>query len=242
MLDYDGTLVPIAATPELAAPDEELLRLLASVAARPRTTLHVVSGRPRTVLTAWLGTLPAALWAEHGAYYRPSPGQPWESCVAVPADWMRGVDQLLEKFATSTPGSLLERKSVSVAWHYRNVQPALAAKRAHALRLELAEATRDKPIETLEGRKVIEVRFRGVSKAIVARHVRAAYGEAATVLAIGDDRTDQELFEALPASSLKVAVGAPARHANCVLRDYTAVRALLRALVTGSPAAARQIR
>jgi trehalose 6-phosphate synthase/phosphatase len=50
LLDYDGTLVPFAAVPELAAPDGALLALLARLAARPRTTVHVMSGRIRDTL------------------------------------------------------------------------------------------------------------------------------------------------------------------------------------------------
>jgi trehalose-6-phosphatase len=44
LLDYDGTLVPLVRAPELAAPDEELLALLADVARVPSVKVDVVSG------------------------------------------------------------------------------------------------------------------------------------------------------------------------------------------------------
>ncbi|MDF3052308.1 MAG: trehalose 6-phosphatase / trehalose 6-phosphate synthase, partial [Geminicoccaceae bacterium] len=47
LLDYDGTLVPYTPTPELARPDAALRELLEELARRPRTEIHVVSGRGR---------------------------------------------------------------------------------------------------------------------------------------------------------------------------------------------------
>src|SRR5439155_3971 len=72
LLDYDGTLVPHASVPELATADEPLLDLLRTLAARPRTAVHVVSGRSRESLERWLGRLPIGLHADHGFWSRPS--------------------------------------------------------------------------------------------------------------------------------------------------------------------------
>jgi trehalose 6-phosphate synthase/phosphatase len=47
LLDYDGTLVPLARSPELAAPDDGLLRLLRRLAASPGLQIDIVSGRAR---------------------------------------------------------------------------------------------------------------------------------------------------------------------------------------------------
>ena len=69
LLDYDGTLVPIADTPEQAQPDRPLLELIGALAARPRTMVLMVSGRPRDTLEAWFGHLPIELWAEHGVWW-----------------------------------------------------------------------------------------------------------------------------------------------------------------------------
>src|SRR5438552_3801868 len=74
LLDYDGTLVPHASVPELATPDEALLELLRTLAARPRTHVHVVSGRSRESLDRWLGRLPIGLHADHGFWSRPANG------------------------------------------------------------------------------------------------------------------------------------------------------------------------
>ena len=73
LLDYDGTLVPFARVPKLAAPDRDVVSLLAELATTQGIQLEIVSGRPRETLERWFGTLPIALCAEHGFWSRPSP-------------------------------------------------------------------------------------------------------------------------------------------------------------------------
>src|SRR5688572_21644834 len=119
LLDYDGTLVPIAMEPELAVPDASLMSLLAALSARPRTSLHIVSGRPRDTLQSWFGHLPASLWAEHGFWHRAADDGQWHAAAEIPPGWMRSVSPILSRFTEATPGSHIEPKSASVAWHYR---------------------------------------------------------------------------------------------------------------------------
>lgn len=231
LLDYDGTLVPIARAPELAAPDEAVLVLLTDLAARPATAVHLVSGRPRATLESWLGDLPVALWAEHGFWHRRAPTAAWEQAAALPGDWLKRVYPILEQFTTGTPGSLIEEKSASIAWHYRMAEPEFGTRQAHELRMLLGDALSNQPLEVLEGKKVIEVRLRGVSKAVVSQRVIAEQDAEATVLAIGDDRTDEDLFAALPESSVTIAVGTGRTQAKYFVDDYRAVRGLLRRLL-----------
>jgi trehalose 6-phosphate synthase/phosphatase len=231
LLDYDGTLVPIARTPDLAVPDPELLSLLAALAARSDTVLHLVSGRPRELLERWFEGLPVALWAEHGTYYRASPNRPWECTVSMPLEWLGKVLPIFEQFAAGTPGSLIERKSASIAWHYRNAPAEFGARQAHELRMLLGDALSNQPLEVVEGKKVIEVRFRGASKAVVAHRVLATHVDAPAILAVADDRTDDDLFGALPEASIRVAVGSGRNRATHRVADHLAVRQVLRAVL-----------
>ncbi len=207
LVDYDGTLVPIASSPALAVPDDEVLSLLGALAQQPRIQIDIVSGRARQTLESWLGHLPIALWAEHGFWHRPSRGEAWRAGAAVPFDWKQRIEPILEQFTTSTPGSHVETKSASIAWHYRRAERELGARQAHELRMLLGDALNDQPFEVIEGKKVIEVRLRGVSKAQVAQRVLSEVDADGQLVAIGDDLTDEELFRALPFSSVTVAVG-----------------------------------
>jgi trehalose 6-phosphate synthase/phosphatase len=227
LLDYDGTLVPIAPTPELATPPPELLALLEALCSRPRTHVHLVSGRSADALGGWLGHLPLHLWTEHGAYYRSAQDRRSVPTLEISVEWMTDIRRVLDRATARTPGSFVEPKQASLAWHYRGVNPETALQQAQALRLALIEAIGDRDLDVLDGRKVIEVRIRGVSKAIAATWVAANHPPGTAILAIGDDRTDEDLFAALPESSVTVAVGRRKSFAKYHLADDRAVRELL---------------
>ena len=232
LLDYDGTLAPFARSPELASPDDELLDLLERLAAAPGITLDIVSGRARDTLERWFGNLPVSLWAEHGFWHRRYPGGQWTSAFRVPDDWQERVAPILKEFVATTPGSHVEMKTAALAWHYRKAPREFGTRQAHELRMLLGDLLSNQPLEVLEGTKVIEVRLRGVSKNLVAQRVADETVPATAIVAIGDDRTDEDLFRALPASSITVAVGRPQTSARFHLEDYRAVRQTLRRLLS----------
>jgi trehalose 6-phosphate synthase/phosphatase len=153
----------------------------------------------------------------------------------VPFDWLRKVEPILQQFTQATPGSEIETKSASVAWHYRGADREFGVRQAHELRMLLSDTLSNEPFEVVEGKKVVEVRLRGVSKALIAHRLGAEEGRQA-IIAIGDDRTDEDLFRALPSSSITIAVAEQPLGAKVRVDDYRAVRHLLRALLgTGDP-------
>jgi trehalose 6-phosphate synthase/phosphatase len=229
ILDYDGTLCPIASRPELAVPDEALIGLLRDLAARPGTWVHVVSGRKREDLDRWLGGLPIGLHAEHGFCSR-APGEAWTTVEMPPPIWKEGVRAILDDLSQRTPGSFFEDKPMSIAWHYRNTEPELARARAHELAPRLADWLREHDLEVIQGASVLEVRPRGLHKGLVVPTVLASAPASAAMVAIGDDRTDEDLFAAVPAETLTIHVGNGPSRAAHHLPDVGAVRRFLRSL------------
>ncbi len=230
LLDYDGTLVPLARSPEAASPDEDLLALLDELAALPGTAVDIVSGRPREPLETWFGHLPIGLWAEHGFWHRARPGDPWRAAATVLPDWQDRLRPVLEQFVAATPGSHLEIKAASLAWHFRGAQREHGIRQANELRMLLGTAFSNQPWGVHEGKKVIEVRLRAADKAVVAARLAAESEVASAIVVVGDERTDEDLFRALPASSIRIAVGSPSRYASHFVEDYRDVRRVLRAL------------
>jgi trehalose 6-phosphate synthase/phosphatase len=235
LLDYDGTLRSFTALPDGARPDTELLEVLADVAARPSTYVHVVSGRSREVLEAWLGALAIGLHAEHGFWSRMSRDAPWVSGNTPPLEWKTPVLAMLERTAARVPGAIIEEKASCVAWHYRNVERAagLLAARELTEKLTTFFATTNADLEVLVGDMVVEVRLRGIHKGHVVPRVLARH-PGAMVVAVGDDVTDEDLFEALPKApdGVGIHVGEKASRAALRVASPVDVRAILRALAT----------
>ena len=225
LLDYDGTLVKIAARPELAEPDPELMALLKKLSQKPGYSLHVVSGRPRGDLERWFADLPIDIHAEHGLFSR-TQGE-WQTRGVVPEELRAKVKATLDRVARCTPGSRVEMKAAGLGWHYRQAEPEHGASQARELRLHLRELLIGTPMEVLPGDKIVEVRLRGIHKGVA---LAGLVGHGDLALAIGDDRTDEDMFMALPEDAITVHVGQKASAARHRLPDVAAVRALLRAL------------
>jgi trehalose 6-phosphate synthase/phosphatase len=232
LIDYDGTLVEFARTPDLAVPDPGLITLLDALA--HRYNVHVVSGRRRDTLERWLGNLPIGLHAEHG-YWSRMPGERWHGAIVDPSSWLPQVRGILEEYAARTPGALVEEKTAGLAWHYRAADPEYGAAQAGDLLLHLATLLSNAPAEVLTGERVVEIRPQGVNKGQVVPAVlsRAPHGTLAA--AIGDDRTDEDLFAALPPGSVSVHVGPAASRAELRVRNVTEARAFLRGLLEPPP-------
>jgi trehalose 6-phosphate synthase/phosphatase len=231
LLDYDGSMVPYTATPELARPDPALVELLGALAARPRSEVHVVSGRPRETLEHWLGMLPIALHAEHGFWSRPVGSSEWTALGELGGSWREPALTILRDITARTPGSLIEVKSAALAWHYRMADREAGARRANELRLHLTQLLSNQPVEILAGHKVIEIRPYGIHKGRIVPPLPPERLATTTVLAIGDDRTDEDLFEALPLDAVTVRVGPGPTQARFRLDGVPAVRTLLYSLV-----------
>jgi trehalose 6-phosphate synthase/phosphatase len=230
LLDYDGTLVPFTQVPDLAHPDAELLELLRMLASSNRA-VHVVSGRGHDTLERWFGNVPIDLWAEHGVWHRPNDSRQWDTDTAVSPDWFNQARTILEWFTVRTPGSLIETKASALAWHYRMSDPEMGDEHARHLRRTLTAALHRYPVEILDGKKVVELRPREASKGRVVAHILKRCSRTPLILAVGDDRTDEDMFAVLPDSGVSIRVGPGPTRAHHRLADPQAVRSLVRSLI-----------
>jgi trehalose 6-phosphate synthase/phosphatase len=230
LLDYDGTLVPFFDGPEHAVPDPPLLALLARLAGRPATAVHVVSGRAPATLERWLGALPVWLHAEHGYWSRP-PGGSWQGLEGPDLGWRARARPILDDFVARTAGASIEEKPTSLAWHYRRVEPEFGRYQVDELRRTLRERLCDEPVELLDGELVLELRPRGVDKGRVVAPAVASVPAGAAIVAVGDDRTDEDLFTALPPHAVAIHVGGRESVAQLRVHDWRDARALLERIV-----------
>jgi trehalose 6-phosphate synthase/phosphatase len=226
ILDYDGTLVPFAAQPHLADPDPELLALLADLSRGPKNSVFLSSGRDKPTLERWFGGLGVGLVAEHGVFVK-RPGETWRVPNPAAPAWKEGIIPMLKMYVDRVPGSLFEEKEYSVAWHYRQCDPELGEQRAKELIDEVTQFAANLDIQVLEGKKVVEVRSSAISKGTAAAQL-AQDLEPDTILAIGDDQTDEDMFRVLPSKAVTIRVGASVSRARYRLRDYRDVRRFLR--------------
>uniref|UniRef100_UPI0006E3A302 bifunctional alpha,alpha-trehalose-phosphate synthase (UDP-forming)/trehalose-phosphatase n=1 Tax=Hymenobacter sp. AT01-02 TaxID=1571877 RepID=UPI0006E3A302 len=231
LLDYDGTLAPFNPLPQRAQPDAELLLLLQSLTANPRNRVVIISGRDRGTLQKWLGHLPVDFIAEHGVWLRAA-GDDWSLFQALNNNWKQDIRPILEMYVARTAGSFIEDKEYSLVWHYRRADVELGAVRARDLLSHLTFMTSNTDLQVLEGNKVIEIKTAGINKGTAAARWVSQYNPD-FILALGDDRTDEDTFRAMPAEAYTVKVGSsPRSQARYHLASTQEVRRLLRSLLT----------
>jgi trehalose 6-phosphate synthase/phosphatase len=212
-IDYDGTLVPFSRVPELATPGEKTLALLAQLSGNPGNTVVIISGRSKEFLDTWFAGANLRLIAEHGAFQK-APGEEWECAIDNDQSWKPLIYGVLQKHCDRCNGSFIEEKFSSLSWHYRNVHYEIARERAKLLIEELrAIVAHDNKLQVVEGNRVIEVKRTGYDKgSAAAKFVAGARYDF--ILALGDDRTDEDVFQALPPEAVTIKIGLRASFAR----------------------------
>jgi trehalose 6-phosphate synthase/phosphatase len=207
LLDYDGTLTHFTGNIDDARPNKKVRQLLTRLVNQKKNEVVIVSGRRKATLDQWFGDIALGFVAEHGVWTK-NPGRPWSLIKQLKAEWKQQIRPILEVYVDRTPGSFIEEKEHSLVWHYRKADPKLALLRAGELKDALMHLVSNLSIGVMEGNKVIEIKNRDINKGrAVMKWVNKKKWDF--ILSIGDDVTDEDIFDALPdaAYSIKVGIG-----------------------------------
>jgi trehalose 6-phosphate phosphatase len=227
-LDFDGTLVELAESPEAIRVPEALGPLLERLAARLAGRLAIISGRSLADLDRHLAAPQLAMSGSHGLELR----FPGGAGVAAPVPaGLAAARREIQRFAASDPGLLVEEKPASIALHYRQ-----APARAGGAATFLAALAARTGLEVQPGKMVLELRPRGADKGDALRRImREPPFAGARPLFVGDDLTDEDAFAAaaeLGGAGILVGRERPTA-ARWVLPDVAAVGSWLEAAARG---------
>lgn len=207
-LDFDGTLVDLAIRPEAVSVDRHTLDTLRRLADCADGAVAIVTGRDIETIDGYIAPLRLPVAGAHGHVRRAAGGRLHDTPVDQQA--LDAMADALGRFAAGRPGLLVERKSKSVALHYR-LAPALGP----ACRAAVEAALKTAPgFALLDGKRVYEIRSPLADKghAIAAFMAEAPFAGRRPVFA-GDDATDEEGFELVNRQggfSIKIGPGASA--------------------------------
>lgn len=204
--DYDGTLMPIVKFPSLSIPNEDLIRILSALTSDKKNNVVIISGRDSVTLGKWLGSLNLTIVAEHGALIK-YPGERWKELAEVTNDWKKDIISVMEQIAAKCEGSFIEEKRFSIAWHYRNAAYEAGNFHSRELIRSLTKLINGTPLQILDGNKIIEVRFNNINKGAIAKKIINEVNPD-FILALGDDKTDEDMFHVLGKESVTIKIGA----------------------------------
>ncbi|XP_063242724.1 uncharacterized protein LOC134542428 [Bacillus rossius redtenbacheri] len=199
LLDYDGTLAPLAPRPELAVLPAETKEVLLRLSKRPDVKLAIISGRKLANVKSLVGIEGIVYAGNHGieiefpsgrTYVHPSPEGYQEKLLSLQAELESKVCK---------HGAWVENKGPTLTLHYRAVpeaeRPGLVAEAERVVReTGLTVGTAHCALEV----KTPFIWNKGHASLLV---MSSEFGEAwqgqVPVIFVGDDTTDEDAFEAL---------------------------------------------
>ena len=218
LVDLDGTLAPIAPSPDEVVVPEGALRSLGRLA-RGGWRVAVVSGRALADVRRLVDVEGVLSFGSHGLEGswggREAPGP----SLAV-RQRLAAIGGPAKRLTWHVPGSRVEVKPAGIAFHDREVAEH-DLERWRQLVDELLASSDLSGLERFEGRRVVELRPKGEHKGKILQRMprrSSVAGHDASLVALGDDRTDEELFEVLGSRGLSVVVGDGSEPTHAVRR------------------------
>ncbi len=228
-LDYDGTLTGFKSKPDLAVPDRELQTLLKKLTANKKNRVVITSGRERKSLDKWFSSYRVDLVAEHGVWLKEYEGE-WHNPENLNNEWKEKIRPVLELYVGRTPGSFIEEKDHSLAWHFRKVETGLGELRSRELTSRLKYLSANKNLQVLIGNMVVEIKSMDINKGVAARLWLDKFPHD-FVIAVGDDWTDEDTFRAMSRGAITIKVGSTSSEAKYHVSGFMDVRNFLKKLV-----------
>ncbi len=230
MVDFDGTLSPIVNNPGDAKLPQSTSKLLKTLHKKNHLDIVIVSGRSEEFLSDQFKDIDCYLACEHGAKFFDFHQNKWRDLVTSKKEaWFSDAQLIIEEFCKRTPNSFMEKKTYGIAWHYRNSPVDFGEFQARKLVMELEASLAHQPVSVILGKKVVEVKSLEANKGYFAQWFMDRYVEEDNiVVAIGDDRTDEDLFEAVNHAGISVKVGeGEATQAKYYINDQSQVEQLI---------------
>jgi trehalose 6-phosphate synthase/phosphatase len=148
---------------------------------------------------------------------------------ALPISWKKQIIPILNQVTANCPESYVEEKIHSLTWHYRSMANTSGYSCSRDLIKKLEKVIEPLNLKILDGNKVVEVMKEGIGKGRAVHQLldREKYD---FILSVGDDKTDEEMFEYLEhnPSAFTVKVGKGSTFARYNLQNISEVASLLK--------------
>ncbi|XP_064541870.1 trehalose-phosphate phosphatase [Drosophila montana] len=213
LLDYDGTLAPIADNPSQTKMDDELETLLHRLAKHPQIFLSVISGRGLKDVQAHVNIEGVTYAGNHGLEIEYPDGSRHD--YELPADVKRNYTAMVEELRQRLEknGDWVEDKRVSLTYHYRDtpaelkndqMQVAIEICERHGFRANLAH-------EAIEAKPPVNWNKGEAALYILKNKFGNAWAEEVLVVFAGDDTTDEDAMRVLQGLGLSFRIAADAK-------------------------------
>lgn len=206
LLDYDGTLAPFREERDQAFPYPGVRSILDDIIRTESTRVAIITGRAVRDVLPLLGLeRRPEIRGSHGWEIL---GQDAVDAILAPmkSEQRRALDACREWLGRAFDSARVEDKPASVALHWRGLDESRRNEARTCGRNGLAPIAQSGGLILHEFDGGIEVRVPGRDKGTSAAEFLSELGHGCAVACLGDDRTDEDMFEAVAGSGLRVLV------------------------------------
>ena len=204
-LDYDGTLAPFRVERDRALPYPGVEDMLKNLLKDKTLRLVLITGRSvKDFLPLMDLKCPFEIWGSHGWERRKSDGALERGLLSPLLN--HALDQAFEELKRKGWESQAERKFASVALHWRGFPQDEAKRMRDYIMASWSPLLSDKGLNLQYFDGGIELRVSGHDKGEAVRTLLAEMGSNAMSAYLGDDRTDEDAFQAIRGKGLGLLV------------------------------------
>jgi len=212
-LDYDGTLAPIADSPWKAVLSEENKELLEWLVLIPRYQVVIISGRTLVDIKQTVGINGVVYIGNHGWEIEGS-SMHFESLISLEvSSVMEKIKYELITELSNVQGAFVEDKGITFTVHYRMVARDKEIIVRRIFEQICRPYQRQNMVKIHEGKKAFELRppvewDKGKAALWVLKKQEILRGRGNVLpVYVGDDKTDEDAFEALKDKGITIFVG-----------------------------------
>lgn len=211
LLDYDGTLAPIHNHPEDAIIEDDMKEVIKRLAKDNNKEIVIVSGRPVNFLQKQFKGIDVYIAGEHGGVFYDWKRKKWRTLVSSGKNiWYEQALEIVRLYTKRTPSSFMEKKDHAITWHFRNAPADFGEFQARKLVVDLETSLANMPVNVIMGKKVVEIKAVEANKGYFANWFSERYlNKHEQIVAMGDDRTDEDMFSTLAPDAITIKVGDP---------------------------------
>ena len=198
-LDYDGTLAPFAATPDVVLPDDRVIGLISQLAASPNVRVSIVSGRRLGHIRKLLPVNGVLLAGTYGAEMQlPNGSEVYQIEYNAIRPTLDALKQQWQGLIESKDGFYLEDKGWALAIHARRAEEEIALHVLDVAEKMLTQEVLGEHLQKIHSYRFLEVGPHNADKGHALRYLFDNFHWAGAIpIYIGDDDKDEEAFQAI---------------------------------------------
>jgi len=207
-LDYDGTLVPIRKDPAACFLSDEMRHKLLTLAECEKAHIAVLSGRTLDDIRRRVGVKGIFYGGNHGLDIS-GPGVRFiHDAAKKTMPLIARAKKMIERVVPAFEGAWIEDKKYTLSLHFRRMKSEDAAMVKRIFSRSLDEFKGNDLLHIMRGKKVLELSPNASwNKGKAALMILGLFGTNCLPLMVGDDVTDETVFQALKERGITIRVG-----------------------------------